>query len=137
MGLKTSTIVLQTLAQDVGRKGLTVQAAEIAEQVALIGKTVERTLKRSRAGLAAATGYHRIAAAPIAGKIIAAMAKTPRGEALTFAATLADDCIFPGDETDLYDIVGNLVDNAMTWARATVRITMRAVGRRVRPHHRG
>jgi signal transduction histidine kinase len=124
-GLKTPTVVLEALAEDAAQKGHARLAAEISEQANMIRKTVDRALKRARAGLSAAGSYRRIAAEPIAGKVISSLARTPEGLALRWINTLTKESVFPGDETDLYEIIGNLVDNAMKWARTTVAIGMR------------
>jgi len=128
-GLKTPTVVLEALADEVSRRGLADLSAEVSQQVSMIRGTVDRALKRARAGLSAARGYRRIAAAPVAAKIVAALAKTPRGQALTWQSTFAEDSEFPGDETDLYEIIGNLVDNAMKWARTRVVVNIAAEDR--------
>ncbi|KQQ18201.1 ATPase [Methylobacterium sp. Leaf123] len=125
-GLKTPLAVLDALA----RRTETVDpalAAEIAEQAQAMGRQVERTLARARA---ASGGLRRRACpvAPATARIVGALKRLPEGEALRWEIAIPENLAFPGDEGDLTEILGNLLDNARKWAHRRIRVSGRAAG---------
>ncbi|MDE2149163.1 MAG: HAMP domain-containing protein [Gammaproteobacteria bacterium] len=79
----------------------------------------------------AATAGRRILAepmalAPLANKVIAALAKVHRDKNLRFANEVPPKLRARADAGDLYEMLGNLLDNAAKWARGEVRICAQA-----------
>jgi signal transduction histidine kinase len=61
-------------------------------------------------------------------KIAAALKRLPEGEALRWEIAVQENLAFPGDEGDLTEILGNLLDNARKWAHRRIRVSGRAEG---------
>ena len=125
-GLKTPLAVLDALARRTEAADPAL-AAEIAEQAQAMGRQVERTLARARA---ASGGLRRRACpvAPAAARIVGALGRLPEGEALRWEIAVPESLAFPGDEGDLTEILGNLLDNARKWAHRRIRVSGRAEG---------
>ncbi len=120
-GLKTPLAVLDALARrtQAADPGL---AAEIAEQAQAMGRQVERTLARARA----ASGGLRRRACPVAPaleRIVGALKRLPEGEALRWETGIAEGLFYPGDEGELTEILGNLLDNARQWAHRRIVVS--------------
>jgi len=60
---------------------------------------------------------------PIAQKVIETLQKSYAEAAIKIQCTVANDVKFYGDEGDLYEIVGNLMDNACKWCRGQIHLT--------------
>jgi len=91
------------------------------EQIARIDRTVQYYLQRS-----AAAGHSLLApplaVAPVAERIVASMRKVHAQRQLRIQCEVADDLMFPADEGDLIEIIGNLTDNACKWAARDVAL---------------
>ena len=129
-GLKTPLAVLDALARRTEGADPAL-AEEIAEQARAMGRQVERTLARARA---ASGGLRRRAcpAAPVAKRIAGALRRLPDGEALRWEIAIPADLAFPGDEDDLTEILGNLLDNARKWAHRRIAVSGGADGTEAR-----
>jgi signal transduction histidine kinase len=121
--LKTPLAVLGAVARQSAGEGRADLAEPINEQVSLMRGHVERVLARARAGVAAALGRRAVAVAPVASKVMRALERLPGERALHWAQEAAADAIFPGDEGDLTEILGNLLDNARKWARSRILLS--------------
>ena len=117
--LKTPLAVLHGAVEEGGsaeRLRETVQ-----EQVARMNRTVEYQLQR-----AAASGRIALAApvpvAPVARKMVDTLAKVYAGKRLQFDLHIEEGAAFHGDEGDLMETLGNLIDNACKWSRSRVAI---------------
>lgn len=122
-GLKTPLAVLGAVArqaEDGDRKDL---AEAIQEQVVQMRRQIDRVLARARAGIAAALGRHLVAVAPIADKVVRALARLPDTRTLHWECSVPSSLRFPGEEGDLTEILGNLLDNARKWARSEIHLT--------------
>jgi len=60
--------------------------------------------------------------AEIAAQIISVVKRTPRGERLAFIVDADDGTTAPIDESDLSEILGNLIENAARFAKSSIRI---------------
>ncbi|HXH02460.1 MAG TPA: ATP-binding protein [Candidatus Competibacteraceae bacterium] len=93
----------------------------VREQVERMNRTVDYQLQR-----AAASGRDFLArplpVAPLAGKVVDALAKVYHAKGLTIALELEPGLQFQGDEGDLMEILGNLADNACKWGRRRVSL---------------
>ncbi|MGR8979709.1 MAG: ATP-binding protein [Gammaproteobacteria bacterium] len=61
-------------------------------------------------------------AAVLIDKIVASLAKVYREKNIEFDVKMPDSCLIYYDEGDLYEIFGNLLDNACKWCAQKVRI---------------
>ena len=110
------SILANAAAQEQGTLG-----ALVREQVASARRQVDYHLARARAAAAVrATGLATPVLAP-ARALLRTMEHLHAARALSFElAPQAQDLAFRGEEQDLYELLGNLVDNAGKWARTRV-----------------
>ncbi|GAB60153.1 ATP-binding protein [Rheinheimera nanhaiensis] len=113
--LKTPVAVLNTSALS--------QQPELKEQLDRITSMIEHQLKR-----AASSGQDiwkkQIEIKPVADKLIAALNKIYRHKNVHIKLHCASNAVFRGDETDLMEILGNLLDNACKACRHQVELTV-------------
>jgi len=116
--LKTPLAVLRGLA------GRGEQATAIEEQVARMDSIVQYQLQR-----AATAGRSVLAAplpvAPIAERLLATLQKVYRDKELNMHLSVATQARFRGDEGDLMELLGNLLDNACKWAVGNIWLEVR------------
>ncbi len=105
----------------------------VREQSEMARRQVDYHLARARAAAAVrATGLRTPVLEPLRA-LMRTMARLHGARSLTFE--LADgvqDLAFRGEAQDLYEMLGNLMDNAGKWARARVVVDVRCDGRQLR-----
>jgi len=111
-GLKTPLAVMGAAARRARDGGQGALADEIDEQVGAMRRQVDRTLARARAGMAAALGYRSTPVGDAVNKTLRALQTLPGAQSLDWDADVAKGLCFAGDEGDLMEILGNLLDNA-------------------------
>lgn len=120
--LKTPLTILANAAH--GQEG---ELAELVlEQVAVARRQVDWHLARARAAASAGSGGISTAVAPVAASLQRVMAKVHAGKSLDFGLSCPDSLCFAGEEHDLMEMLGNLLDNACKWAKG--RVSIRATG---------
>ena len=101
-------------------------AALQAEQLDRMDEVMQWHLQR------AVGGNHRllqrVPVAPVLERLRATLLKVYAGRALTILVDADAGARFRGDERDLMEILGNLLDNACKYAASTVRVTARRGG---------
>ena len=95
--------------------------AEANAQVDRMAEIIEYQLQR------AATAGRRPLAAPLAlepivARVVASLEKVHHAKGVRCAVAVADGCRYRAEEGDLYELVGNLADNAFKWCRGQVAI---------------
>lgn len=123
-GLKTPLAVLSSISRQSADNGRDDVAAMIDEQTTLMHRHVDRVLARTRAGIAATLGRKAVPMAPVTEKVIRAFRRLPEKRPLSWDYSVPPAAMFPGEEGDLVEILGNLLDNARKWAREEVRMTV-------------
>ncbi|MBS0245166.1 MAG: sensor histidine kinase [Proteobacteria bacterium] len=123
-GLKTP---LAALAADVVRLRDSGQDA-VANDIEAIGEAmsrhVDRELARARVrGRARSHADVSTALAPLVQSLVATVARTPAAQHVSFDIDIPDDALAPFDRTDLAEVLGNLIENAVRHARSQVRIS--------------
>jgi len=121
------TILANAAAQEA-----TPLARLVREQVETARRQVDWHLARSRAAAAVrATGLATPVAAPLEA-LVRTMARLHAGRGVRFEiASGAADGRFRGEAQDLYEMLGNLIDNAGKWARSLVRVAVQREGGRL------
>lgn len=113
--LKTPVAVLQTSALS--------QQPELKEQLDRITAMIEHQLKR-----ASSSGQDiwkkQITVKPLIEKLTSALQKIYRDKEVSFTVDCVANAVFRGDETDLMEILGNLLDNATKACRHQVYVTI-------------
>lgn len=134
--IKTPLAVLAALADDATqpREALVQQ---LREQVEAVRRQVDWHLRRARAASASGPA-RRTPVAPVLEGLLRVMAKVhaPRDEQrapLALTLDVADPTLcFAGEEQDLHEMAGNLLDNACKWARTRVAVSAQREQRRWR-----
>ena len=118
--LKTPLAVLQSSLE--GKDEETVAA--IQEQIKRMNTIVEYQLQR--AATAGSTGIgSKVEVAAAVRRITESLLKVYGDRAYRLDIDIEPALLFKGDEGDLMEILGNLLDNAFKWSRQHVRITGR------------
>lgn len=95
----------------------------VIEQVALARRQVDWHLARARAAGASAVPGHRVCVEPVVRGLLRVMDKVHAGRALQLRCSpVRADIAFAGEEQDLQEMLGNLLDNACKWARQVVQV---------------
>lgn len=123
-GLKTPLAVLNVASRQAAEAGYKDITAMIDEQTTMMRRHVDRVLARTRAGIAATLGRKAVAIAPVAEKVVRAFKRLPEKQSLTWECNVPSAAMFPGEEGDLVEILGNLLDNARKWGKGRIRLTV-------------
>ncbi|WP_413472591.1 ATP-binding protein [Shewanella baltica] len=94
-----------------------------SEQVSVISRIIGHQLKRAQTA-AAASWHLGIRVDDIAAKLLRTLAKIYREPQINLSGEMADAAVFKGDEADLTEILGNVLDNACKAAKSTVKLTV-------------
>jgi signal transduction histidine kinase len=101
---------------------------EDAALIARMDRIIRWHLKRARAGAAGLSPAARAPVAPVLEDVALVLAPEARRRGIRLAVEAKDAPPFRGDPEDLAEIAGALAENAVKWARATVRIAARRSG---------
>lgn len=124
--LKTPLAVLRNaLAEPAGLP------ATVDQQVRRMDDIVQHQLGRAAAG-GAARFAPAIAIAPVLERIREALAKVYADKGLDFTLACPPDLQWRIDQGDLFEMMGNLMDNAAKWAKARVQVQAARAGQQLR-----
>lgn len=121
-GLKTPLAVLDAVVRRVSASEPAL-SKDIAEQTRAMTGQVERALARARLTERGDLRRRVCAVAPVAERLVATMRRLPEGDSLDWAVSIPAELIYPGDEGEVMEVLGNLLDNARKWAHRRVRVT--------------
>ncbi|MGI2182658.1 ATP-binding protein [Shewanella oncorhynchi] len=94
-----------------------------SEQVSVISRIIGHQLKRAQTA-AAASWHLGIRVDEVAAKLLRTLAKIYREPQINLSGEMVEHAVFKGDEADLTEILGNLLDNACKAAKSTVTLTV-------------
>ncbi len=98
----------------------------VLEQVELARKQVDWHLARARAAGGHGLPGQRVMLAPVLSGLLRVMNKVYATRGLDLRCTTIDPkLMFAGEEQDLQEMLGNLIDNACKWARTAVLVQAR------------
>jgi signal transduction histidine kinase len=97
-------------------------ASKVTEQTSIMRDQVTRHLERARIAARVAVVGTITDVVPVVHSLVRTMAKTHHGKDLAVALDLPGEARFRGEQQDLEEMVGNLVDNAFKWGSARVGI---------------
>ncbi|MEO1037937.1 MAG: ATP-binding protein [Pseudomonadota bacterium] len=120
--LKTPITVLSNEA----REDDAALAEVVRRQTALMTEQVEHHLQRARAAARARAIGARTPVAPVVGDLARTLQRIYAARDISITADIDEKLVFRGERQDLTDMVGNLLDNACKWARASVRVSAAA-----------
>lgn len=116
--LKTPLAVLQGAAEGDDATALT---ASVNEQVSRMNDIVQYQLKR-----AAASGRQGLAqitpVAVVVNRLLRTLEKVYLEKQISCISEVDGEIVFPGDEGDLMELLGNLLENAFKYGRSKVRV---------------
>ena len=124
-GLKTPLAVLGSTARRLRESGRADLADEIDGEINRMSRHVMRELMRARAGVKALRRSQRTALAPVVASLVRTMQTVSGGKAVSYAVDVPAELNVALDETDLMEVLGNVLDNARKWAAASVAVTAR------------
>jgi two-component system sensor histidine kinase PhoQ len=105
-------------------------SASTTEQLQLINKIIEHQLKRAQS--AGQSSWHLgVEIEQVVNKLIATLAKIYHDKNLSFRVNVAPNAIFKGDEADLMEILGNILDNACKAAKHKIMINVIIVDKKL------
>lgn len=120
-GLKTPLAILTALA----RRTTEVEpeiAREVEEQAVAMSRQVERALARARIVASRDLRRRSCRVAPVVAKLVATLQRLPDGDSLAWAVAVPMELSYPGEEGDLTEMLGNLLDNARKWAHRRIAV---------------
>lgn len=120
--LKTPLAVLLNEARALGGD----KGRIIADQATAMQSQLEHYLQRARIAAQRDSVVYRTPVTPLLQRMVRVMAKLNGGIAISFSSPAAE-VIFGGEREDLQEIVGNLLENAMKWAKRRVVVTLASV----------
>ncbi|WP_189522511.1 MULTISPECIES: ATP-binding protein [unclassified Mesorhizobium] len=95
----------------------------IAEQAASMQKQVDHYLQRARVAAQRDSVVYRTPVAPLVQRMVRVLQKLNPQTALSLSLP-AVDIVFAGEREDLEELLGNLLDNAMKWAKCAVAVSV-------------
>ncbi|MGB0505840.1 MAG: ATP-binding protein [Pikeienuella sp.] len=111
--VKTPLAVLSQLAEQT----VDSQGGEMQTQVARINDYLDRRLGQTRT---AGRAVGEVSVAKCVEDIRFALSRDTEERGLSVTISVANNAVFRGDEADLYELVGNLMDNSVKWAASTI-----------------
>lgn len=123
-GLKTPLTALEGDIERLRHKGEAEIADEIEELAKRMRRHTERELARARLRHGRSTGQIRLL--PHAEAILRTLKRTPAGEALDLQCRIEPALTVAIDVEDLNELIGNLAENAVRYARSKVLIEAEA-----------
>lgn len=97
----------------------------VSEQVELAGRQVEHHLARARAAAAVRTPGRRTEVAPVIHGLVRVLARLYADKGVQLQAqAIPEGLFFKGEQQDLQEMMGNLMENACKWADRNVQITV-------------
>lgn len=113
---------LAVMAQAASTPALDLPAL-VTAQVDVSRKHIDAHLSRSRVAASVLVPGQRTPVAPVLAGLLRVMERVHAERGLAFKlAPLSDELAFAGEEQDLQEMLGNLLDNAGLWARTTVQV---------------
>ena len=95
----------------------------ITDQASAMQQQVEHYLRRARIAAQRDSVVYRTPVTPLLQRLVRVIEKLGRGTKVSLA--LPDtEVVFAGEREDLEEVVGNLLENAMKWARGEVRVVL-------------
>lgn len=122
-GLKTPLAVLAHEAEQVRAAGHQQLAAEIDQQIDRMRRQIDYHLAHARASASAGTPSARASIAVSAEGLVRALERLHAERDLRIEIDVPASHFFRGQQEDLDEMLGNLLDNACKWARTQVRLT--------------
>lgn len=119
--LKTPLSVLANESRTIGGA----KGKIVAEQSTAMQVQIQHYLQRARVAAQRDSVVFRASVTPILARLVRVTAKLNPGMDMRFDNRMPD-AVFAGEQEDLEEIVGNLLENAGKWGRSAIRLTVSA-----------
>ncbi|MGA2313595.1 MAG: sensor histidine kinase [Xanthobacteraceae bacterium] len=119
---------LSVLVNEAAARASDPLAQKVLEQTDIMRDQVARQLERARLAARFTVVGTLIDVPPVVSALARTMEKLHRERDIAIAVELPDHARFRGEEQDLKEMIGNLVDNACKWAQSRVAIEVAADG---------
>lgn len=124
--LKTPLAVLQSGFSGKNNE----QSAAVQEQITRMNSIVEYQLQRAATAGSASIGKS-VDVKSVLDRMLVSLQKVYRDKPITLSIHVDEKLIFRGDEGDLMELLGNLLDNAYKWTNESIEIYAEAQGDRL------
>jgi two-component system sensor histidine kinase PhoQ len=123
--LKTPLAVIAGIMQTLSRKqeDSSEQLGAVEEQLGRMNQIVSYQLQRAVQSNHSSALARQVLVKPVAQKMLDALAKVYRDKSVCVATQLDAQALFYGDERDLLEVLGNVLDNAFKYGQGEVRIS--------------
>ncbi len=126
-GLKTPLAILAQEAQHARSAGQHELADAIAHQVERMARQMDYHLAQARAVASGTTGGAQSSVKESADGLARALLRLHAAQRITMDVQVPDDVMVRAQREDLDEMLGNLLDNACKWGRATVVVRLDAI----------
>ena len=132
--LKTPLAVISGIVQQVRQKSASVEQGdnvdlqELDEQLERMNQIVSYQLKRATRSEQSRHLGTTVQAVPVVEKIISALGKVYLDKPVSLIKNLDAEAVFQGEESDLMELCGNLLDNAFKYCRSEIRVRVSKKG---------
>src|SRR5277367_6437425 len=113
---------LSVIVNEAGARPSDPLAQKVLEQAEIMGDQVERQLERARLAARSTVVGTLVDVPPVVTALARTMEKLHRERDIAIAVDVPAHARFRGEEQDLEEMIGNLVDNACKWAQSRVAI---------------
>lgn len=120
--LKTPLSVIANEAATIDRAGEIDRAGVLRDAVEGMERHIHHQLARSRAAAAARDTGNSVAVAPVVARLAQAMPILHQDSTIECVVSIPEGARVRIDAEDLTEILGNLMDNAFSWAESQVRV---------------
>ncbi len=120
---------LSVIVNEAAARGNDPLAQKVLEQADIMRDQVARQLERARLAARSTVVGTLIDVPPVVTALARTMEKLHRDRDIAIAVDVPEHARFRGEQQDLEEMIGNLVDNACKWARSRVAIEVAADGR--------
>ena len=103
-------------------------APKVAEQAEVMRSQVHHHLERARMAAQRRVIGVSCDVEPVLARLIRAMTRIHRDRGIDITLDMKTRLRFRGEEQDLEEMAGNLIDNACKWASSRVRVSVTAMG---------
>ena len=123
--LKTPLAVIAGIMQTLSRKQEenSEQLGAVEEQLGRMNQIVSYQLQRAVQSNQSSALARQVLVKPVVEKVLDALAKVYRDKSVSVAKQLDAQALFHGDERDLLEVLGNVLDNAFKYGKGQVRIS--------------
>jgi len=119
---------LSVIVNEAAARGNDPLAQKVLEQADIMRDQVARQLERARLAARSSVVGTLIDVPPVVTALARTMEKLHRERDIAIAVDVPDHARFRGEQHDLEEMIGNLVDNACKWAQSRVAIEVAAEG---------